>query len=387
MSKSYVFLYASIPHVLTAAQIYLVGSFSIFMGLVFGKRNQKIPKITTCDFKKLPILALVFIALLSFFLDQLLPFSLGIASSFFAAYIPYGIIFLLARFSEKNSDKKIWWLALGLVLIFTINNILFSFLRMEMILPSFAFILGIVSSGHLKIKTFLETRYLLLYVYLIAFAFAFPWMKNNRGKYGAGFQRIEYIQKTSPKKILTDNAKNETILTRLSLLNQLSQVARIADKEGFYWGKTLEYWKYVFIPRIFWPNKPPIATGSWFAFKISTRNTKKEIPYRFPHSWSANMTIPGELYLNFGWLGIVAGGSFLGWLYYSLWSTTHFYEKSITENLWGNVFAFYLIFMTWFQFGPDIQSIINLIGFTLMIFVGAKFHFEFLSRWTKLFAQ
>lgn len=362
---SYIFYYASLPQVPKAALIYLLGSIAIFGGMWLRKRYSsriRLPAIPPTAKVPGPVwLALLAAAL--FFLHGWMPGRLGLAGSFIFHYIPFGILFLLARRPEGNS----WWLALGLAAAFTIYNVLYAFLRMEMILPAFTLVLGVATSGRLQLKEFLRPRYFILYAWIVLFIMAFPWMINNRGKYGAGLERIAYARQVDLKTILTDGHAGETVLTRSSLLNQLSQVARIADEDGFYRGKTLDYWRYVFIPRFLWPDKPPIASGSWFAYKINEKDIDR--PYKYPHSWSANMTVPGELYLNFSWPGLLLGGLLLGWLAQFLWSTARFWESDFANNLWGNIFGYFLILSAFFQFGADLQYLVNVFAYFLLALV------------------
>jgi hypothetical protein len=104
-------------------------------------------------------------------------------------------------------------------------------------------------------------------------------------------------------------------LARLSTFNQLSQVVAIADAEGFYEGRTLAYLAYVFIPRAIWSDKPTITPGRWFAEKLGRGTYLPGVGF----SNAINMTVPGELYLNFGWLGTIAGLALMGVLYHLFW--------------------------------------------------------------------
>jgi hypothetical protein len=75
---------------------------------------------------------------------------------------------------------------------------------------------------------------------------------------------------------------------------------------GLRWGETMDYWKYAFIPRILWPDKPTITQGAGFAVYAGfVDNLQKE-------SLSLGITATGELYWNFGLLGVIAGMLLIG---------------------------------------------------------------------------
>jgi len=168
--------------------------------------------------------------------------------------------------------------------------------------------------------------------------------------------------------ILRSEAHGESVLARASSINQLSNVAYLADKEGLLWGKTLRYWKFILIPRFLWPGKPVNATGSWFAFKIDERRGIAPITtFRLPYHWSANMTPYGELFLNFGWVGMVSGATLLGGFYGLLWRLTGFGRGTNPLPFGRLCLTFFLIFGALAGLGADVQFVVNLIAFTLMV--------------------
>jgi hypothetical protein len=65
----------------------------------------------------------------------------------------------------------------------------------------------------------------------------------------------------------------------------------------------LDYVLYAFIPRFFWKEKPVITQGSKFAEYLGTQKV------------SIGMGAIGELYWNFGVVGILAGMALIGMLW------------------------------------------------------------------------
>lgn len=87
------------------------------------------------------------------------------------------------------------------------------------------------------------------------------------------------------------------------------------------------------IPRFLWPDKPKESMGYRFGVTygiISPDNTKTSI----------NTPIITEMYMNFGYYGIVFGMTFLGVLYFAL--NSYFNNKNISE--FGKIFAIPIIF-------------------------------------------
>lgn len=64
-----------------------------------------------------------------------------------------------------------------------------------------------------------------------------------------------------------------------------------------------------FIPRIFWPDKPLIAPGSWFTWYIGHANTPEEA------TTSTGTPLASEFYMMFGWPSVILGMLLLGFVY------------------------------------------------------------------------
>src|SRR6185437_5678481 len=81
---------------------------------------------------------------------------------------------------------------------------------------------------------------------------------------------------------------------------------------------------------------------------------------------SINMTIPGELYLNFGWTGVFVGLTFLGFFIAVFWRTTEFWTRP--RNVLGTAFAFYLMW-PWigFSLGGDLQILVTIVAVYLLL--------------------
>ena len=85
------------------------------------------------------------------------------------------------------------------------------------------------------------------------------------------------------------------------------------ERDGLQWGKTMSYASYAFVPRFLWPEKPPVSRGGWFTTYLGMAARPEEA------TTSTGMTTVGELYWNFGTIGVIVGmlayGIFTGLLW------------------------------------------------------------------------
>ena len=102
--------------------------------------------------------------------------------------------------------------------------------------------------------------------------------------------------------------------------------SRIPYQEG---GTLIQLWQGL-VPRVLWAGKPNIGLGSWFAAN-----------YWAPGSPSAPqaMTHPGELWIDFGWPGVVLGLGILGVLYRLLFALLDPIASPIGAVVYSVVFS------------------------------------------------
>jgi hypothetical protein len=84
-------------------------------------------------------------------------------------------------------------------------------------------------------------------------------------------------------------------------------------RSGLQVGNTMKTFYYAFIPRIVWPEKPPVSRGAWFSTYLGMAAREAEA------TTSTGMTAIGEWYWNFGLLGVVVGMFLTGALLSGLW--------------------------------------------------------------------
>jgi hypothetical protein len=269
-------------------------------------------------------------------------------------------IFVIARLGFAGGPRYASVVAVVLTIMEAIRAALFAYLRATIILPLFAFAVGaLIGARSLRV---LRSRFLLpIYVAAAVFAMFFATLGRARAIGGSGLDRIAAFEQVAATQG-SDAAARTNLLVRLTSFNQLSQIGRLVKEDGFLHGATLEYLAYAFVPRFLWPDKPKIAKGAWFAYRIGLAYVKRDGNY----SNSINMTVPGELYLNFGWMGVVTGCLFFGALLATLWSRSGFWQSP--SNTLGTGYGFYLFWVA-FGLGADLQLGVTLIA-VYLVFVG-----------------
>lgn len=80
------------------------------------------------------------------------------------------------------------------------------------------------------------------------------------------------------------------------------------EAEGYSNGRELAYLAWAVIPRLIWKDKPLVSRGEWFTSETGFSMNEETA------TTSTGMTSPGELYWNFGWIGVAMGMAFLGYL-------------------------------------------------------------------------
>lgn len=285
--------------------------------------------------------------------------------------MPNIITFVLARAAAQSGRYRMLWLALVIAGLESARALFLDFLRGNMIAPFVAFVLGALLGS--RSLALLRTRFFLpVYAAAIVFVAYFGAFGQARAS-AAGLERVMRTIELEgvPEGYVLQASQRQNVVGRLTNFNQLSQIGRLVEEDGFYGGSTLEYLGTAFIPRFLWPDKPLIAKGSWFAVRIGQGYIK---PDGLSNN-SVNMTVPGELYLNFGWLGVFIGCLIFGAIIAILWLRTNFWTDS--QNTFGAAFGFFLFwFAIWL--GIDLQVLVTLVAMYLTLsFAGLAYRSAF----------
>ena len=268
-----------------------------------------------------------------------------------------GILFF-ARLWAKTDQKKYRNYTLILYVLQTYAALLTAFLRSDLIIPTFCLSLGyFIGKG--DIKYVFSYRILPLIAVVVIYSSVFSSLQTNRSN---------FINAFSDNDTRTDQpAENSTaLLDRNANLAQLTNIVKLVKQNGFYDGKASAPLVLALIPRFLWPDKPVIAIGAWFALEIGAA-------YKAENGRannSINMTLPGELYLDFGWTGLVLGSLLMGAFIAALWNATQFYSSEY--NITGTLFGGYLFFLSVFGFAGDLQIMITLTSTYIMFLIIKK---------------
>jgi len=268
-----------------------------------------------------------------------------------------GIMFF-ARLWSKDNIKTYRNYALTLYVLQTYVALLTAFLRSDLIIPSFCLFLGyFIGKGH--IKYVFSYRILPFILIVVLYSSTFSSLQTNRSNFINAF-----YETSAPIEKSTENST--ALLDRNANLAQLTNIVKLVKQNGFYEGKASAPLVLALIPRFIWPDKPVIAIGAWFALEIGAA-------YKADNGRannSINMTLPGELYLDFGWTGLVLGSLLMGAFIAALWNATKFYESEY--NITGTLFGGYLFFLSVFGFAGDLQILITLVSTYLMFYLIKK---------------
>jgi hypothetical protein len=368
------FVYAIDEHLWPAAQLAFAGAVLPVLGFrTIVRRREWLPLLDVLPSARLyldrrsllrggAIVGTVAVALHAFVTLPALGTLTGIIF-----LVPHLVVFVLARAGTRNGDRSLQLVAVGVAILETARAIVFAYLRAEIIMPIGAFVFGALL-GARSLKPLRSPLFIPVYVVLVPFVLYFGALGVIRGGTGGSVERIsavyalEEISRQSPE--LVSARTDQTLMSRITTFNQLSQIVYLVQRDGYRDGQTLEYLGYAFIPRFLWPEKPLIAKGAWFALEIGQAYTRADGSI----SNAVAMSIPGELYLNFGWSGVLLGCLLYGMLLGVFWTRTRFWEEP--DNAFGSAFGFFLLW-TAFGLGADLQLLVTATAVYLLLVAAA----------------
>jgi hypothetical protein len=159
-------------------------------------------------------------------------------------------------------------------------------------------------------------------------------------------------------------------LQRVDLLTCVAQVLALGDRASIARGH-VPWWMlpfYPFIPRFLWPSKPILQQGGLFTAALAGHGDS------YSAGSSTAMTYPGDLYLQFGLLGVPIGmfvlGAFLQWV------TNRVSPSVEPRDLF--VYADVFLFVTWiecdafFVWASLIKMLVILYALRLLIYGRSK---------------
>jgi hypothetical protein len=263
-----------------------------------------------------------------------------------------GIMFF-ARLWVVEKDNTYRNYAVILMVTQTVIALFTSYLRSDLMTPTVSFFGGyFIGKG--SIKYIFSYRIIPLAVMVILFSIFFNTLSGSRSHFISAFSKENEVDQGYTYQSVKDDDRGGA-LDRSSNIAQLTNIVHLVERNGTYNGRASFPLLAALIPRFLWPDKPQIQLGAWFAVEIGAATIN---PATGRANNSVNMTIPGELYLDFGWIGVILGGILFGGLLGAFWNASNFNQSAY--NLTGSLWSGYLLFNALFGLGSDLQLMISL---------------------------
>lgn len=361
--------YIVTEHIDVATNIWCIGNAAIFLGYqLFEKR--RLPPVGF-DIKRKSLRGLFFlivtISLLSI-TGNMINFSFisGAVQKVLSLLNIMGILFF-ARLWVYEDNKVYRNYAIIIAVMQTLFALFTSYLRVELLTPAISFFGGyFIGKGSLR--SLISVRAIPALLVVVVFSIFFKSLAGNRSHFISVFTGEGMEQSNSSYVDLSETVdKGEGgALERSANIAQLTNVVALVKKNGYYEGKVTWPLMAAFIPRFLWPDKPTFELGTWFALEIGAAS----IGEGGRANNSINMSVPGQLYLDFGWLGLVIGCLFFGGIVALFWNSSEFNESpyNLSGALWGGYLLLYAIM----GIGADLQIVVSLISTYLMFLIIKK---------------
>lgn len=360
------FIYALPEFFPAASLVFALGNQFLAMGYFYNTKIS-LPKIDYKITLTYTVLKNIFwLSLLFSFNKFWLFFTLPGTFQTLLELLPLVGIFILGRYAGKFENKTLFTQALVLALATAFNALLFSYLRMEILLPILVFVLSYyIGSGNLK--SFFSVKFVPVIILMLLFYSFFEVFGAKRGDISSGIDRLTQLNLAieEDRKWGLDEEESLSAFERSSNIAQISAAVGLVSKNGHYQGKASTPLVVAFIPRFLWPEKPVIALGVWYAVEIGAAVQVDDW-----YNNAINMTIPGQLFLDFGWIGLALGSLLVGIFLRMLWDSVNFYQKRF--NLLGTFFGVYLLFTGFLGIGADLQILITYLAMYLVMLFLSK---------------
>lgn len=360
-------------HTLNAAVLWSIGNSFIYIGYEFFSRKS-FPSLRV-EINSDKVLDTIFWVVFGLFVLNFtgnlvrLNFISGGLQKTLILFNDMSVLFF-ARLWGKEGKNKYRNYAITLCVFRVTIAVISAYLRIELVQPFIVFFGGYFL-GKGSIKYLFSYRVLPMIGIFLFFATIFGTLGANRAHFSEVFKGKEKdVSKVevAPSYAISSAAASDrnNVLVRGANMAQLSNIFGLVERRGFYNGKVTIPLLYAFIPRFLWPGKPIVELGAWYALEIGVAT----ISVTGRANNSINMSIPGQLYLDFGYLGVILGCFFFGGIVAMFWNAAEF--DSSPYNLIGSLWGGYLLFFALFGIGADMQILITFTSTYLSFFLIKK---------------
>ncbi len=125
------------------------------------------------------------------------------------------------------------------------------------------------------------------------------------------FARLWWEREPDPS--LTHSDKVQEFFERQYDPLAVAFIAQEVERFGLRNGETMDYLAYAMIPRFLWPDKPMVSRSAWFSTYLGLAESEASA------TTATGQTAIGELYWNFGTLGVAFGMLVIGILIGVAW--------------------------------------------------------------------
>jgi hypothetical protein len=316
----------------------LVGLLFTVLGIFFSKQTKLNDIISntinkTSYINKNIVLTTLLLVGIPFKYILALPYSMGllqfpIPGSLFGITNTIPIAIMLLSYMNACGEIKYRKLYYGLLIIDIVSGIL-CMSKTWIILPILAGVIGKTFATQ-KQSTIIKGFLLILTLFIIIQ----PFILSSRGELNSmediGFDNTISVIKNAVMGE-SSNSNNEDELAnwwiRLSYIPAETFAMNLYDN-GIQGNTIIGPMKWVFIPRILYPDKPIFNLGNTFSKLIDGNEGNNDSP-----------GIYGEFYWNFGWPGVIIFSLYVGWLFGFLHKIT---INSIERNNWAFLSIIYM---------------------------------------------
>lgn len=194
----------------------------------------------------------------------------------------------------------------------------------------------------------IDKRMLLIVLFMILYIVIMPTLRQEKSIY-------IYIEKPN---LIVENVKKDSlkVFKEISCLDQNLFVMSYFNRSNYWLGKSFLDLPKSIIPSSIYPDKPPVDDGVYIWNLVLENDVTPSLPYSVMEKSSWPLETMGNMYANFGILGVVIGMILLGYILGALY-------KKVIESSYD---MYYIFIYTYACFN---FSITNLRVFNFIMFI------------------